>query len=409
MATIPAPGSVSRHSPIVFWSAIARACSRPRSSAALFSRPTMPVGAGRARAHRLISIPPLAMPSCNAAATSLCCAELMATLPPPLVTRSCRMPSATGVTSTATVPVMPWLGSPVLIAVCILLMKPGRSGPCAKVTGIAGWPSTEIRMLRVFAGLVPKRCSIAVKTSASAGGNISPESEKPATAAAAATTCAGNEQRSAVDDGFDKPPGCRVHAEVGKLLQPVLGHGASRADKAPIEDQIESALRIGRVVIDLGSDQIAVFPGIVCRQPQNRLARLVVQRHRSRVRVCIGDAHNPGGAAAVQEELPDLRPQFAHAGIVAVKRLELPQIGDARRRAEAAPARHSDKRRDRCRYRRDRMGAGELLVDINAGVADLDRHDPFPRFPGCPRVSSIALARARHSYWRALGRALFRE
>ena len=61
------------------------------------------------------------------------------------------------------------------------------------------------------------------------------------------------------------------------------------------------------------------------------------------MRVRIGDAHDPRVAAAVQEKLPDLRHQFAHTGIAAVERLEAREAGDARRRAEAAPARHSDK------------------------------------------------------------------
>jgi len=153
----------------------------------------MPVGAGRARDQRLISIPPLTTPSCNPAATSLCCAEPITTLPPLLVTCSCRTPAAAG-TSTITAPVIPEAASRLLIAVCMLAMKPGRSAPCAKVTGIAGCPSTAIEMLRLFAALFPKRCAMAVNTSALAAGKMSPEIDTPGTpatiAATPASTCA---------------------------------------------------------------------------------------------------------------------------------------------------------------------------------------------------------------------------
>lgn len=176
--------------------------------------------------------------------------------------------------------------------------------------------------------------------------------------------------------------------------------GPGRTDKPAVQIDVEAAFRIRRIEVDFGPDQVAVATGIARGQREHELAGFVGQPHGRRRGGGVGNAGDPGDAAAVQEELADLRHQLAHAAIASIGRLESGEACHLCRRAELPALCHADECRGRGGHRCDGVGTGQLLIDIDARITDLDCHRSF--LPILPQTVRSAECKNRASDLDAL-------
>ncbi len=143
-----------------------------------------------------------------------------------------------------------------------------------------------------------------------------------------------------------------------------LGHG-----------EVEGAGRVRRGVIDADDQRVAPLAlGGRRRRQRQRAAR---RRHqadrggRGRGR----DAHDPGLAAAVQEEVVDGVAQLAVEVQPAEAALEIREAEDLHRLVDRPAGRVADEGRDRGRHAGDGARPAGDLLDIDARIRHGDGHD----------------------------------